>query len=38
MSFPEGIAFLNWANGLLIADEGNLLMDTPIGYSDILRE
>jgi tripartite motif-containing protein 2/3 len=23
MSFPEGIAFLDWANGLLVADEGN---------------
>ena len=23
MSFPEGIAFLDWANGILIADEGN---------------
>ena len=23
MSFPEGIAFLDWAGGLLIADEGN---------------
>ena len=23
MSFPEGIVFLDWANGVLIADEGN---------------
>lgn len=23
LSFPEGIVFLDWANGLLIADEGN---------------
>ena len=23
MSFPEGIAYLDWAGGLLLADEGN---------------
>ena len=23
LSFPEGIVFLDWANGLLVADEGN---------------
>ena len=27
MSFPEGIAFLDWANGLLVADEGNNRVD-----------
>jgi len=27
MSFPEGIAFLDWAGGLLIADEGNNRID-----------